>query len=215
MRGKEQAHDYRYFPDPDLVPLIVEDDWITKVKEELPELPDAKRNRFINTLNLSEYDASVLTSSIELATYFEQTINNLQDIKQAANWIMTTLLAMLNTQGISISKSPITPNSFSKLLKLLESGKINANAAKLVFDEMLSSSKPPEVIVNEKGLEQLSDSSSLETLVADVIKKNPSEVDAYRAGKNKLFSFFMGQIMKETRGKADPKIVTKLLKETL
>ncbi len=215
MRGKEQAHDYRYFPDPDLVPLIVNDDWIEDVKNEMPELPDAKLNRFINEYKLSQYDATVLTSSIELATYFENTIENLKDIKQAANWIMTTLLGMLNTKGLTILESPVSSRSFSKLLCLIESGKINANAAKSVFEEMVSSSKAPDAIVKDKGLEQVSDSASLEAVVAQVIEKNTSEVDAYRAGKTKLFSFFMGQIMKETRGKADPKVVTKILNKTL
>ncbi len=215
MRGKEEAHDYRYFPDPDLVPLIVDEDWILGVKKEMPELPDAKRKRFIQEFNLSEYDASVLTSSIELATYFENTIPNLKDIKLAANWTMTSLLGMLNKEGISISKSPITADSFSKLLGLIESGKINANGAKSVFEEMLSSSKEPDVIVKEKGLEQVSDTSSIEALISQIIEENPSEVEAYRSGKTKLFSFFMGQIMKKTQGKADPKIVTKIFKETL
>ena len=215
MRGKEEAHDYRYFPDPDLVPLIVDDHWIREVKKHMPELPHAKKSRFIQDYKLSDYDAKVLTSSIELADFFETASKPLNDKKQAANWIMTTLLAMLNSKGISISDSPVSAIAFSKLLTLIENRKINANAAKIVFDEMVATKKDPEIIVKEKGLEQVSDSSELETIVKNVINENPDEVAAYRNGKTKLFSFFMGKIMKKTRGKADPKIATLLLKSKL
>lgn len=215
MRGKEEAHDYRYFPDPDLVPLIVDDNWIKDVEEGMPELPGEKLARFIKDYKLADYDAGVLTSSIELADFFEETVSTLQDKKLAANWIMTTLLAMLNSKGITIDKSPVTAKAFAKLLLLLENGKINANGAKAVFEEMVETLKDPELIVKEKGLEQVSDQSELETIVDEVINDNPSELAAYRDGKTKLFSFFMGQIMKKTRGKADPKIVTQLLKTNL
>ena len=215
MRGKEEAHDYRYFPDPDLVPLIVDDEWINSVNKTMPELPHEKVVRFIKEYKLSGDDAKVLTSSIELADFFEKTAAPLKDKKQAANWIMTTLLGMLNTKGISINQSPLSADSFSKLLSLIESGTINTNAAKTVFEEMVSSSKSPEIIVKEKGLEQLSDQSELETMVDKIISGNPEEATAYRDGKTKLFSFFMGQIMKKTRGKADPGIVTQLLNTKL
>ncbi|MBT3388264.1 MAG: Asp-tRNA(Asn)/Glu-tRNA(Gln) amidotransferase subunit GatB [Desulfobacula sp.] len=215
MRGKEEAHDYRYFPDPDLVPLIVEQDWIDRVAKEMPELPDEKKDRFIKDYKIPEHDAQILISSIELANYFEDTARSLKDKKQAANWIMTNLLGMLNDKGISIVASPVSASSFSKLLKLIEDGKINATAAKSVFEEMISSSKSPEEIVREKGLEQVSDYSEIELMVAQVIDENPDEVAAYKGGKKKLFSFFMGQIMKKTRGKADPKIVTQLIKSKL
>ncbi len=215
MRGKEEAHDYRYFPDPDLVPLIVENDWIQRVAKELPELPDEKKARFIEAYKLADYDAQVLTSSIELANYFEKTVIALKDKKQAANWTMTVLLGMLNDKGVTIDDSPVSAQSFSKLLQILEDGKINANAAKSVFEEMAMTAKDPEEIVKEKGLEQVSDHSELEQMVTQVIEENPNEVDAYKGGKTKLFSFFMGQIMKKTRGKADPKIVTQLLKTKL
>jgi aspartyl-tRNA(Asn)/glutamyl-tRNA(Gln) amidotransferase subunit B len=215
MRGKEEAHDYRYFPDPDLVPLIVDDEWINSVNKTMPELPHEKVVRFMKEYKLSRDDARVLTSSIELADFFEKTAAPLKDKKQAANWTMTTLLGMLNAKGISISQSPLSADSFSRLLSLIESGTINTNAAKTVFEEMVSSLKSPEIIVKERGLEQLSDQSELETMVDKIIKENPEEVTAYRNGKTRLFSFFMGQIMKNTRGKADPGIVTQLLNTKL
>jgi len=215
MRGKEEAHDYRYFPDPDLVPLIVDNKWIQKIERQMPELPDEKYSRFIKEYQLADYDAKILTSSIELANFFEETAAPLKDKKQAANWIMTTLLGMLNNKGIPIAKSPVTTTGFSELLKLIEDKKINANAAKTVFEEMVETSKDPKTIVKEKGLEQVSDQFELETMVTRVMDENPDEVAAYRDGKTKLFSFFMGRIMKKTRGKADPKIVTLLLKSKL
>ena len=215
MRGKEEAHDYRYFPDPDLVPLIVDDKWIQEVEKSLPELPDKKRSRFTKEYKLKDYDAKVLTSSIELANFFEETAAPLKNKKQAANWVMTTLLGMLNAKGITITQSPVTTTDFSKLLKLIEDKKINASAAKTVFEEMVETLKDPESIVKEKGLEQVSDSSELEAMVRDVIAENPDEAAAYKNGKTKLFGFFMGRIMKKTRGKADPKIVTQLLKNNL
>ena len=215
MRGKEEAHDYRYFPDPDLVPLIVDDKWIQEVEKGLPELPDEKHSRFTKEYKLKDYDAKVLTSSIELANFFEKTAAPLKNKKQAANWVMTTLLGMLNTKGITISKSPVNAPAFSKLLQMIEDKKINATAAKTVFEEMVETLKDPESIVKEKGLEQVSDSSELEAMVRDVIAENPDEAAAYKNGKTKLFGFFMGRIMKKTRGKADPKIVTQLLKNNL
>jgi len=215
MRSKEEAHDYRYFPDPDLVPLIVDDAWIQEVSSTMPELPDEKKQRFIREYSLSEYDAGVLTAGLDMANFFEETIKPLKNIKQAANWAMTTLMGMLNTKGIEISESPVSAHGFSKLLGLLESSRINANAAKTVFEEMVETNKDPESIVKEKGLEQVSDQGELEAMVDEIIKENPEEAKAYRDGKTKLFSFFMGQVMKKTRGKADPKVVTPMLKSKL
>ncbi len=215
MRGKEEAHDYRYFPDPDLVPLIVDEQWIQAVSAEMPELPDEKKARFMEQHKLSEYDACVLTAEIELADFFEETAAELTDIKQAANWTMTTLLGMLNSRDLSISASPVSAKAFAGLLQLLEKGTINARAAKEVFEEMAESGKSAKDIVKEKGLEQVSDQSELESMVDEVIRENPEEVESYRQGKTKLFSFFMGQIMKKSRGKADPKIAGPLLKTKL
>ncbi len=215
MRGKEEAHDYRYFPDPDLVPLIVDDAWIQDVQSTMPELPEAKKARFIDQYGLSDYDAGILTASLDMANFFEETVRPLENIKQAANWTMTTLMGMLNAKGVDITMSPISAQSFSKLLSLMENGTINAKAAKTVFEKMAESGQDPEAIVKEQGLEQVSNQSELEGLVEEVITENPNEAQAYRNGKTKLFSFFMGQIMKKTRGKADPKVVTPLLKSKL
>ncbi len=220
MRGKEDAHDYRYFPDPDLVPLIVDEAWIDEVKADMPELPDVKKARFIEQYNLSSYDAEVLTSSRNLADYFEATAALLQDKKLAANWIMGPILAMVKSEGNTIDAPPISAADLAELLTLLEKNVINSTAAKTVFEKMISSdNKNSELkaiqIVREMGLEQVSDQSALKAVVDEVIEQNPSELEAYRNGKTKLFSFFMGQIMKKTKGKADPKIVTQLLDEKL
>ncbi len=215
MRGKEDAHDYRYFPDPDLVPLIVDDQWIKKINGTMPELPDAKKARFIKDFKIPEYDAEVLTSSKELSCYFEETIKELKDKKQASNWIMTIVLGMLNTKGLDIGSSPISATSLAELLKLLEKNTINIKGAKTIFEEIIETGKSPEIIVKEKNLEQVSDESELENIVDTIIDKNPKEVDAYQNGKTKLFSFFMGQVMRETKGKADPKIITEIIKNKL
>lgn len=213
MRGKEEAHDYRYFPDPDLTPLIVDDAWIKSVEKELPELPDEKFSRFVKQYALSDTDAGVLTSSIALADFFEQAASPLRNKKQAANWILTTVLAMLNVKGISIAESPVSAQAVGKLLVLVETKKINATAARTVFDLMVETSKDPVLIVQEKSLEQVSDVSELEAAVMSVINENPEETAAYRSGKTKLFSFFMGQVMKKTKGKADPAAVKQILNQ--
>src|SRR3989339_527206 len=195
MRGKEEAHDYRYFPDPDLTPLIVDDAWIKTVEKELHELPDEKFSGFVKQYTLSETDAGVLTSSIALADFFEQAAAPLKNKKQAANWVLTTVLAMLNAKGISITESPVSAQAVGKLLVLVET------------------SKDPALIVQEKGLEQVTDASELESAVMAVINENPEETAAYRDGKTKLFSFFMGQVMKKTKGKADPAAVKQILNQ--
>jgi len=219
MRGKEDAHDYRYFPDPDLVPLILDEnqyiEWIKEIKNEIPELPETKISRFQEQYGLSITDARVLSASAALADFFETTAKPLKDKKQAANWIITTLPSLLNAKELSITESPVSPEAVSELLLLIENGKINLSIAKTVFDIMVESSKSPAQIVREKGLEQVSDVSELESTIMAVIKENPDEVAAYKAGKTKLLSFFMGQVMKKTKGKADPKTATKLLQEKM
>ncbi len=215
MRSKEEAHDYRYFPEPDLVPLIVDDGWMTEVKESLPELPDAKRTRFMEQYAMSAYDASVLTSTRSLADYFEETAKGLKETKLAANWVMGPVLGLLKNGEVTIDNVPVTAGLLAELLKLLEANTINGKAAKTVFDEMVASGNTPAQIVKEMGLEQVSDQSALDDMVTRVMDANPDELAAYRGGKTKLFSFFMGQIMKQSRGKADPKVITQILKEKL
>jgi len=215
MRGKEDAHDYRYFPDPDLVPLIVDDTWIDAVKKEMPELPDARKKRFICSYGLSEYDAGVLTSARELADYYEAAAMPLNDKKQVANWVMGPVLGLVKSQGLTIDTLPVSATELSELLTLVEAGTLNTGTAKTVFEEMSISDKNPLAIMKSKGLEQVSDQSELENIVMSDIKANPKEHETYKNGKTKLFSFFMGQIMKKTKGKADPKVVTDLLKQKL
>ncbi len=215
MRDKEEAHDYRYFPDPDLLPLVIDDPWVDTIKSALPELPDAKKARFIKQYKLPSYDANVLTSSRELADYFEKCVSLLPNPKQVSNWIMGPILGLLNTLGQPISKSPIDPTDLTELLKRIENGTISGKMAKTIFEDMAESGKSPEQLVREKGLIQLSDANALESVVQNVLKKCALEVKAYQAGKTKLLGFFMGQVMKETKGKANPKVVNNLLKKEL
>jgi len=215
MRGKEEAHDYRYFPDPDLLPVVIDQPWIDAIKESLPELPEPKKIRFISDYQLPEYDADILTTNREIADYFESCAKEFQHFKEISNWIMGPLLGYLNTNNLSIDASPIQPSSLAQLLKLIQDNVINRTIAKTVFDTMAETGKPPKQIVEEKGLMQVSDTDQLKQMIEKIIEDNPKEVDAYRNGKNKLFSFFMGQAMKQTRGKANPKIVTDILNDCL
>jgi aspartyl-tRNA(Asn)/glutamyl-tRNA(Gln) amidotransferase subunit B len=215
MRGKEEAHDYRYFPDPDLLPLVIDAQWIEKISADLPELPDEKSRRFMQQYGLPAHDAGLLTSDRELADYFEACVSDFADAKQVSNWIMGSLLGLLNTQGKTIEASPIPARNLSQLLDLIDKGTISGKIAKGVFEEMAQTGKPPQLIVEEKGLVQITDTGVIETAVSEVIALHPDEVDAYRQGKTKLWGFFVGQIMKETRGKANPKLVNELLKKAL
>jgi aspartyl-tRNA(Asn)/glutamyl-tRNA(Gln) amidotransferase subunit B len=215
MRGKEEAHDYRYFPDPDLLPLVIDDDWMETVRKELPELPHEKRSRFIADYGLPEYDADVLTAAHELADYFESCVKEFPHPKPVSNWIMGSLLGLLKAHGKSIEETPVSAANLARLLRLIDEGKISGKIAKSVFEEMAASGKGPEEIVEEKGLTQVSDASALETIVTKVLARFPEEVAAYRGGKTKLLGFFMGQIMKETKGKANPQMVSEMLKEKL
>jgi len=215
MRGKEEAHDYRYFPDPDLLPLVVDDQWIEQVKEHLPELPDAKRERFVKDYDLPAYDVEVLTGSRELADYFEACVKYGPEPKVVSNWIMGSLLGYLNAHGKTIAESAVGPEDLAKLLQLIGKGVISGKIAKTVFDEMIQTGKPPEKIVEEKGLVQMTDRSAIEMVVEKVLAAHPDEIEAYRNGKTKLLGFFVGQIMKETRGKANPKMVNELLMNKL
>ena len=215
MREKEEAHDYRYFPDPDLLPLLVDEDWIDSIKKTLPELPDEKKNRFIEEHNLPLYDAGVLTTSRELANYFEECLKEFSNPKQVSNWIMGSLLGLLNVEEKTIDQSPISPINLAKQLKLIDEGVISGKIAKTVFEEMAQSGKPPKDIVEEKGLVQVSDTSAIDEVVTKVLSRCPEEVGKYKTGKTKLMGFFVGQVMKETKGKANPKIVNEILKDKL
>jgi aspartyl-tRNA(Asn)/glutamyl-tRNA(Gln) amidotransferase subunit B len=215
MRGKEEAHDYRYFPDPDLIPLVIDDQWIDDVRKTLPELPDQRKARFISSYSLPEYDADVLTSSRELADYFEDCARQVTNPKLVSNWVMGTLLGMLNSQGKAIEESPVSSSQMAELLILIEKDVISGKIAKTVFDGMVSSGKNPKEIVEQKGLVQVTDESAIEAVVDKVLADSPAEVEGYRNGKTKLMGFFVGQVMKETKGKANPQVVNKLLKDKL
>ncbi|MCP4110396.1 MAG: Asp-tRNA(Asn)/Glu-tRNA(Gln) amidotransferase subunit GatB [Desulfobacteraceae bacterium] len=215
MRSKEEAHDYRYFPDPDLLPLVVDDDWINRVKTTLPELPDEKRERFIKEFSLPSYDAEILTSSRDIAEYFEECLKEFHNPKQVSNWIMSSLLGLLNAEGKTIEDSPISSRDLAHLLKLIDEGVISGKIAKKVFEEMAATGKPPEKIVEEKGLVQVTDSSAIEEVILKALSECTKEVEDYKKGKTKLLGFFVGQVMKETKGKANPKMVNDVLKEKL
>jgi len=214
MRSKEDAHDYRYFPDPDLLPLEVTNDLIDKIKKEIPELPDEKKKRFIEKFNLTSYEATILVSDIETSKYFEEVIKD-SDIKLATNWITGELFALLNEKNLEISKSPISSKNLSKLINLIKNGTISGKIAKTVFELMIKSDKDPEIIVNEKGLKQESDPKELEKLIDNIIKDNHDKVNEYKSGKDKLFGFFVGQAMKASGGKANPKLINEILKDKL
>jgi aspartyl-tRNA(Asn)/glutamyl-tRNA(Gln) amidotransferase subunit B len=215
MREKEMAHDYRYFPDPDLPPLIITSTLIDRITQELPELPDAKRARFMKEYELNEYNADVLTASQELAEYYEKVAKGSGNAKSSANWVMNELLGRLNAGGKEIDETPVSAEHLASLIQQVDSGKISGKIAKTVFDEMLVSSKSPEVIIGEKGFVQISDASALELSIRKIIDANPSEVAAYKGGKTKLLGFFVGQVMKETKGQANPGMVNDLVKKLL
>jgi aspartyl-tRNA(Asn)/glutamyl-tRNA(Gln) amidotransferase subunit B len=215
MRGKEEAHDYRYFPDPDLVPLVIDDEWIESVRQSLPELPEARKARFVDEYALPEYDADILTSARELADYFEECAQQIKNPKMVSNWVMGTLLGLLNAEGKTIEESPVSSAQLAELLVLIETNVISGKIAKTVFDEMVQSGKAAKAIVEEKGLVQVTDESAIESVVDKVIAANPVEVEKFKAGNVKLMGFFVGQVMRETKGKANPQIVNKLFKEKL
>ncbi len=215
MRGKEDAHDYRYFPDPDLLPLVIDDVWIEKIRRDLPELPDDKRDRFMTTYELSIYDAGLLSASRELADYFETCLEHFKQPKQVSNWVTGSLLGLLKVQSKDISQTPISPVRLAELLQLIQDGTISNKIAKTVFDEMAGSGKPAREIVAEKGLVQVTDAGAIDEVVQKVLSRSEKEVAAYRKGKTRLMGFFVGQVMRETKGRANPKIVNEVLREKL
>ncbi|HHI96849.1 MAG TPA: Asp-tRNA(Asn)/Glu-tRNA(Gln) amidotransferase subunit GatB [Thermodesulfatator atlanticus] len=215
MRGKEEAHDYRYFPDPDLVPVEIDADWIEEIRKTLPELPDAKKARFMEEYQLPAYDAEIITSSRKLAEFFEACCKRLPKPKLVSNWIMTEVLRELNREGKEIDETKLSPENFTTLLKLLDEGVISAPAAKKVFAEMYATGRDPQEIVEEKGLKQESDEAALLEICQRVLEAHPKEVEKYKKGKKNVLGFFVGQVMRETRGKANPKVVNQLLTKLL
>lgn len=215
MRSKEESHDYRYFPEPDLVNLTIADEWIQSVREALPELPAQKAKRFVMQYGIREYDALVLTDSKELADYYEETMRHTSDGVAASNWIQTELLGILNKTGEEISSYKIRPKMIAELVNKVGSGEISGKIAKTVFDEMTMTGKEPSEIIKEKGLVQISDDSALIPIIERIIAENPENVAKLKAGRTNVFGFFVGQVMKETKGQANPEIVNRLLKERL
>jgi len=214
MRSKAEAHDYRYFPDPDLLPLHVSNDQIESIRATLPELPDQKKHRFMDEYGLSLYDASVLIAEQSRATYFE-TVANDNDAKLAANWVINELLGILNKNETPLDDSPVTASQLAGLIALISDSTISGKIAKDVFAEMYATGKDAAVIVEEKGLKQVTDTGAIEAVVDEVIAENPDNVAAYKGGKDKLFGFFVGQVMKKMQGKANPAAVNELLKKKL
>ncbi len=215
MRSKEEAHDYRYFPDPDLMPIEFEQSWVDNIRNDIPELPDVRRDRFVKEYNLSDQDADVLTAERSTAEWFEQAVTLGGDPKALSNWIQGEMSRLLNEENRQIEDSPVTPKSLVDMLQLIDKGTISVKIAKTVFEEMFRTGKDSAVIVEEKGLVQISDTAGIEAMVDDILSKNPDAVEKFKSGDPKLMGFFVGQVMKETKGKANPKIVNELLRKKL
>jgi aspartyl-tRNA(Asn)/glutamyl-tRNA(Gln) amidotransferase subunit B len=215
MRSKEEAHDYRYFPEPDLVPIVVPRETVEAIGRTIPELPDARRERFAKEYGLPEYDADMLTQSRALAAYFEEVVRMSGQPKMAANWMMGELMRLMNAEGKEIEDCPIRPDRLAGMIKMIADGVISTKIAKTVFEEMYKTGHDAETIVREQGLVQVSDTGAIETLIGEVIKANPAQAADYKAGKEKLFGFFVGQVMKASKGKANPELVNQLLKKKL
>ncbi len=215
MRGKEEAHDYRYFPDPDLVPVIIDQKDVEKWKKELPELPFEKQQRFLEEYGLSFEDVDILTSDRDFADYFEEVVKGYKDPKTVANWMKTEVLRELHNKNITIKDVNFSPAHFVSLLNLIKNNKISLTVGKQIFPELFHKGLDPVKYINEKGLVQISDEDELRKVVLEVIKEHPEEVESYKKGKKKLLSFFMGQVMKKTKGKANPKLANQMLREEL
>ena len=214
MRSKEDAHDYRYFPDPDLLPLTLDDDWIKGLQESIPELPDQIKERFIKEYSLSSYDANIIVSDKATSEYFEDVVKN-RNPKLVTTWVTGELFSILNKKNLIIEDSPITSKQLGELVDNIENGKISNRQAKEVLEEMCESGKGALEIIDEKGLSQISDENEIESLVDNVLNSNPENVKKYKNGKDKLFGFFVGEAMKLSKGKANPKIVNDLIKKKL
>ncbi|MFA7347633.1 MAG: Asp-tRNA(Asn)/Glu-tRNA(Gln) amidotransferase subunit GatB [Desulfurivibrionaceae bacterium] len=216
MRSKEEAHDYRYFPDPDLVPVEIDAAWIEEIRATLPELPDDRKNRFIEQLGLPEDDAAVLTSSRELADYFEAAYARYPNAKKLGNWLMTELMRLMKgEEAMDITQCPVSPENLAALLGMIDAGTISGKIAKAVFEEMMVSGKDPETVVKEKGLVQMSDQGEIMAIVKEIIAANPEQAQQFREGKTKVMGFFVGQLMKQTGGKANPGLANELFSKAL
>jgi aspartyl-tRNA(Asn)/glutamyl-tRNA(Gln) amidotransferase subunit B len=214
MRSKEDAHDYRYFPDPDLLPLVLEQDWVDSLKTDLPELPDALKARLIDQYGLTPYDATVIAEDLDVAAFYEKTADG-RDAKLAANWLTVELFGALNKMGKELTDSPVSPEQLGSLVGLIGDGTISGRIAKDVFAEMIETSGDPEAIIEEKGLKQVSDTGAIEAMIDEVLAANQDKVEEYRGGKDKLFGFFVGQVMKASKGQANPGMVNEMLKAKL
>jgi aspartyl-tRNA(Asn)/glutamyl-tRNA(Gln) amidotransferase subunit B len=215
MRSKEEAHDYRYFPEPDLMPVVVDENWKNEIAKNLPELPEKRKNRFISEFALPEYDAEILTSSKALADYYEKVISETSDYKSASNWVMGDILKIVKEDKIEITEFPISPENIGKLIELINNNTISGKIAKDVFPEMLKTNDDPSKIVKDKNLVQITDTSALEKIIDEIIANNQTQVEQYRGGKESVIGFFVGQVMKASQGKANPKAVNELLKQKL
>jgi len=219
MRSKESAHDYRYFPDPDLLPLVIDDAWIAQIRAALPELPNARKARFVNEYGLSAYDAELLTGRKDVADYFEEAVKDHANPKALSNWIVGDLFRVLKERKLDeqlyLACWPLAASNLAQMVQMIDQGKISGKIAKTVFEAMLDSNKGPQQIVSEKGLEQLSDLGSIEAAIDQVLAANPKQIAQYQSGNDKVFGFFVGQIMKATQGKANPQKVNEILREKL
>lgn len=215
MRTKEESHDYRYFPEPDLAPVAAGEAWIKEIQASLPELPDLKRERFVSEYGLTEYDADLLTSEKATADWFEQAVKSGGSAKAVANWMMGDLVRFLNEDNRSIEECPLSPLQLADMIKLIDNGTISGKIAKTVFEEMYKTGRPADEIVKEKGLVQISDTGAIEKAVDEVVARHTQEAERFRAGDEKLLGFFVGQVMKMTKGKANPQILNDLLKKKL
>ncbi|WP_166245146.1 Asp-tRNA(Asn)/Glu-tRNA(Gln) amidotransferase subunit GatB [Paenibacillus turpanensis] len=215
MRSKEEAHDYRYFPDPDLVRLSIDQEWKDRVQASIPELPDARKARYVSELGLPAYDAEVITASKKLSDFFEDALTTTQDAKAASNWIMGDLLGYLNANNFDVDGVPVTGRQLGEMITLIEKGTISGKIAKTVFKSMIETGKSPQTIVEEQGLVQISDEGAIKEVVVRIVANNPQSVADFKAGKEKAVGFLVGQVMKETKGKANPGLVNKLIIEEL
>ncbi len=215
MRSKEEAEDYRYFPDPDLLPLIISSEWIEEIKRNMPELPSERRKKLVEFYGLSPYEAKVMTDLKAVGDFFEKAVKLCQEPKLLSNWLLNDLLGLLNEAGKSIEESLVSPEHLAKLINFIKDGTLSSKLAKEVLKVMVETGKDPELIIEERGLKQVSDEESIKKLVEEVLKNHPKEVERYLKGEEKLIGFFVGQVMKAAGGKANPQVVNKVLRELL